>query len=160
MNTQSKITKLEDLKRKVAQQRRKGKKIAFTNGCFDLLHLGHVSYLQEAKKANRILIVGLNSDQSIRKIKGPKRPIVGEKERAPVLAALACVDFVIIFREETPEKLIKNLRPDILIKGADWKGKNVVGGEFIQSYGGKVEYIKYIPQCSTTNMIEKIRANY
>ncbi len=156
MNTKKKIIKLESLKSRLRFLRAKGKKIAFTNGCFDILHFGHVSYLESAKKNNRILVIGLNSDSSIRKIKGPNRPIIAETRRASLLAALECVDFVTIFHEETPLRVIEALKPDILIKGADWKGKEVIGGDLVKRLGGKVEYISYIPGCSTTKIIEKI----
>lgn len=157
MKRRNKILALSTLKKNIASLRRQGKSIAFTNGCFDILHYGHVSYLQSVKKNNRILIIGLNSDSSIRKIKGPQRPIIAEKQRAYVLAALECIDFVSIFKEETPLKLIQAIRPDVLIKGADWKGKGVVGGDFVKSYGGKVEYVEYISQFSTTKIIESIK---
>ena len=155
MNTQHKILSLQKLKSKLKLLRVK-KTIAFTNGCFDILHFGHVSYLEAAKKKNRILVIGLNSDQSIRKIKGPQRPIIQQTKRAALLAALECVDFVTIFNEETPLKTIEALKPDILIKGADWKGKEVVGSQVVKSYGGEVEYISYVPGSSTTKIIEKI----
>ena len=156
MNTKYKIFKLQSLKSKLNSLRAGGKRIAFTNGCFDILHFGHVSYLEAAKKDNRVLVIGLNSDQSICKIKGPQRPIIAQDKRAALLAALQCVDFVTIFNEETPLKVIRVLKPDILIKGADWKGKDVIGSEVVKSYGGHVEYISYIPGCSTTEIIEKI----
>ena len=157
MNTKSKIVKLATLKKKIAQLRRRRKKIAFTNGCFDILHAGHVHYLQGAKKADRVLIVGLNNDRSVRKIKGAKRPIVKEQQRASILAALACVDHVILFGEETPLKLIEALKPDILIKGADWKRKGAVGSESVEANGGKIEYIKYLPGRSSTDIIKRIK---
>ena len=156
MNTQTKVVRLSTLKKKVGALRKKKRKIAFTNGCFDILHLGHVSYLQEAKKAADILIIGLNSDCSVRKIKGPKRPIIDEKSRAAVLAALTCVDHVVLFDEETPLKLIETLKPDILIKGADWKGKGAVGSECVRAYGGKVKFIKYVKGLSSTGIINRI----
>jgi len=156
MSTQTKIVKLLTLKKKVRALRRKRRKIAFTNGCFDILHLGHISYLQEAKKAADILVVGLNSDRSVRKIKGPKRPIVDERSRAAVLAALACVDHVVLFDEETPLKLIEAVKPDILIKGADWKGKGAVGSESVRAYGGKVKFFKYVKGLSSTRIINRI----
>jgi rfaE bifunctional protein nucleotidyltransferase chain/domain len=153
----SKIVSLSVLKKRLAGLRRAGRTIAFTNGCFDILHCGHVRYLQSAKGKERgqgrVLIVGLNSDASVRRIKGPERPIVPQKERAEVLAALEVVDFVTIFNEETPQKLIEALRPDVLIKGADWKGKPVAGSDVVK----KVEMIRYVPGCSTTNIVEKIK---
>lgn len=156
MNTRTKIVTLATLKKKIFQLRKQGRRIAFTNGCFDILHLGHVSYLQNAKKADRILVIGLNSDRSVKKIKGPHRPIVDEKARAAVLAALACVDYVTLFNEETPLKLIETLKPDVLIKGSDWKGKGVVGSECVLARGGKVEHAKYISGISSTNIINRI----
>lgn len=159
MTSKNKIIKSHAaLKKIVLRLQKKGKKVAFTNGCFDILHFGHVSYLEEAKKPGRILIVGLNSDTSVRKIKGPKRPIVGQSERARVMAGLVCVDYVTIFNEETPYNLIKILAPDILIKGADWKGKKVAGADIVSARGGKVEFIKYVKHFSTTNIIKAIAA--
>lgn len=156
MNTKSKIVKLAILKQKISKLHRQRKKIAFTNGCFDVLHAGHISYLQAAKKVDRVLIVGLNSDRSVRKIKGTKRPIVKERDRAIILAALACVDHVILFDEGTPRKLIEAIKPDILIKGADWRKKGAVGSDFVCKNGGKVEYVKYISGRSSTSIIERI----
>jgi len=151
----NKILSLPALLKKLPALRRQGKTIAFTNGCFDLMHIGHVQYLEEAKKGNRVLIVGLNSDASIHRIKGSSRPIVGQKSRAAVLAALENVDFVVIFNEATPYKIISAIKPDILIKGADWKGKSVVGEDLVK----RKEFVKYIPGFSTTNIIKKIRKN-
>lgn len=159
MNIKNKIVSLNQLRRIVGTLRRQKKTIAFTNGCFDILHAGHVQYLEKAKKKNRILIVGLNSDSSVRKIKGPKRPIVCEKARAYILAALNMVDYVVIFNEETPYRVIKTLEPDILAKGADWKGKAVVGEDVVLKRGGKVELISYLDNFSTTNIIQSILKN-
>ncbi len=156
MKLNKKIVSLQALKKKLPFYRKRGKKIAFTNGCFDILHYGHVYYLEKAKKDNRILIVGLNSDSSVRSIKGPQRPINPQQYRAALLAALSCIDFVIIFNELTPHKVIGNIKPDILIKGADWKGKDVVGRDTVLKYGGRVEFISYIPNQSTTKILEKI----
>jgi D-beta-D-heptose 7-phosphate kinase/D-beta-D-heptose 1-phosphate adenosyltransferase len=152
MPINNKILSLPALLKKLPALRRQGKTIAFTNGCFDLMHIGHVKYLQEAGKGNRVLIVGLNSDISMRRIKGPSRPIVVQGARAAVLAALESVDFVVIFKEATPYKIIAAIKPDILIKGADWKGKPIVGEDLVK----KVELVKYIQGFSTTNIIEKI----
>lgn len=149
---ETKLVSLQSLKKKLITLRRQGKTIAFTNGCFDLMHLGHVKYLQAAKKNNRVLIVGLNSDRSISRIKGPSRPICPQQSRTAVLAALECVDFVVIFNEETPYNLIKAVKPDVLIKGADWKGKQVAGADIAK----KTEFIKYIKGFSTTNIINRI----
>ena len=156
MNSRKKILTLPALQTTVRRLRREGKTIAFTNGCFDILHFGHLSYLESAKKNGRILVVGINSDASVKKIKDPRRPIVPQKERAFLLAGLACVDFVGIFNEATPVKLIEAVKPDVLIKGADWKGKEVAGAEFVRSYGGRVEFIHYLKGFSTTNIIQSI----
>jgi rfaE bifunctional protein nucleotidyltransferase chain/domain len=152
MAIKNKILSLPSLLKKLPALRRKGKAIAFTNGCFDLMHIGHVKYLEEAGKGNRVLIVGLNSDVSINHIKGSNRPIVGQKSRAAVLAALESVDFVVIFNEDTPYKIISAIKPDILIKGADWKGKSVIGEDLVK----KKEFVKFLQGFSTTNIIEKI----
>jgi rfaE bifunctional protein nucleotidyltransferase chain/domain len=158
MTTLSKVIKLPALKKKLALLRRQGRVIAFTNGCFDILHYGHVSYLEAAKKKDRVLVVGMNSDVSVRTLeKGPERPIVPQDQRAAVLAGLACVDFVVLFDTSTPEGLIAAVKPDILIKGADWKGKTVAGADVVKANGGRVEFITYIDRLSTTNIIEKIR---
>ncbi|MBF0593794.1 MAG: D-glycero-beta-D-manno-heptose 1-phosphate adenylyltransferase [Candidatus Omnitrophica bacterium] len=159
MKTSKKICSVALLKKQITRERKAGKTIAFTNGCFDILHYGHVSYLEAAKKDDfRILIVGLNSDASVRSLeKGPERPIVPQAERAAVLAGLAAVDYVVIFNEPTPYELIKKLQPDILLKGADWKGKDVAGGDVVKARGGRVEFVKYLPGLSTTNVIEKIK---
>lgn len=156
MNFAKKIISLSRLKGVVKSFKNRGKKIIFTNGCFDILHPGHVSYLQKAKERNSILIVGLNSDSSVRRIKGKPRPLNSSRERAKVLASLAYIDFVVIFNEDTPLKLIKALKPDVLVKGADWKGKKVVGQEIVEAYGGKVKLVKYLKKYSTTKIIQQI----
>ena len=157
MGTRDKIVSLETLKGKINRHRQEKKTIAFTNGCFDILHFGHVNYLEAAKKKNRVLIVGLNSDASTRRIKGPQRPINSQKERARVLAALGCVDYVVIFNEDTPSRVIAAVKPDVLIKGADWKGKDVAGSDVVAKSGGKVEFIKYLTSYSTSNTIAAIQ---
>lgn len=157
MTSKNKILTLPTLKRKIAALRKSGAMIAFTNGCFDILHYGHVSYLEQAHKHGRILIVGMNSDRSVRAIKGPQRPINQQADRAGVLAALSCVDFVVLFDDETPYQLIKALEPDILIKGADWKGKTVVGADIVKQRGGRVELIPYLSNRSTTQLIAGIK---
>ncbi len=159
MKTSKKVCSAAVVRKLMVRFRKEGKVMAFTNGCFDILHYGHVSYLEAAKKDDsRILVVGLNSDASVRSLgKGKERPIVPQKERALVLAGLAVVDFVVIFNESTPEALIKKLQPDILLKGADWKGKAVAGTDVVTARGGRVEFVKYLPGLSTTNVIEKIR---
>jgi D-beta-D-heptose 7-phosphate kinase/D-beta-D-heptose 1-phosphate adenosyltransferase len=158
MTTLNKVVTLPLLKKKLAALRRQGRTIAFTNGCFDILHYGHVSYLEAARKKDRILVVGLNSDASVRTLeKGVDRPIVPEDQRAAVLAGLAAVDFVVLFDAPTPADLIKALKPDVLVKGADWKGREVAGGDTVKASGGKVEFIRYVARLSTTNIVEKIR---
>lgn len=157
MKSAQKIVSVTTLLRRLRRERQAGKTIAFTNGCFDILHIGHVAYIETAKKKNRVLVVGLNSDSSVRKIKGPTRPVNSEMSRARVLAALACVDYVVLFSDETPYELIKAVKPDVLIKGGDWAPDTVVGAEVVKAYGGKVEIIAYIPDFSTTGIIDKIK---
>ncbi len=156
----SKIKSLGSLKTLVFALRKQGKTIVFTNGCFDLLHVGHIKYLEEAKRFGDILIVALNSDASVRKIKGPGRPLVNQKDRLSIVAALASVDYVCLFGETTPIKGIRALRPDVLVKGADWKHKGIVGSEFVRSYGGKVATLKFIKGRSTSRMIKKIAKSF
>jgi len=132
--------------------KKEGKKVVFTNGCFDILHVGHVKYLQEAKSYGDVLIVGLNSDSSVRELKGPKRPVNTEADRAYILAALESVDYVVVFSEETPHDLIKNIAPDILVKGGDYEGKNVVGAEFAK----ELRLVQFVDGKSTTATIERI----
>jgi D-beta-D-heptose 7-phosphate kinase/D-beta-D-heptose 1-phosphate adenosyltransferase len=150
-------TKLKD---KLNELRTQGKKIAFTNGCFDILHVGHVRYLREAKKTADVLVLALNSDSSVRTIKGEKRPVVGEQERAEIMAALEFIDFVTVFQEPTPLELINLLQPDVLIKGGDWPEEKVVGREEIRTWGGRVAIIPEIEGKSTTNIVEKIKSLY
>lgn len=154
----NKITTAALLKKILRSGRRK--KIVFTNGCFDILHYGHVRYLQEAKSKGDMLVVGLNSDESVRRLKGRNRPIMPQRERAKILTALSCVDYCIIFNDDTPLRLIKGLKPDILIKGGDWKKEKIVGGDFTLAHGGKVLTIPYIKSHSTTNIIKKIIRKY
>jgi rfaE bifunctional protein nucleotidyltransferase chain/domain len=134
-----------------------GHKIVFTNGCFDVLHYGHVHYLLQAKELGDILVIGLNSDNSVRRLKGPTRPINGENERAFVLAALACVDYVTLFEEDTPEELIKVVRPDVLVKGGDYTLDNIVGADFVMQNGGTVTTIPFVEGFSSTRIIEKLK---
>ncbi|MFT5170127.1 MAG: rfaE bifunctional protein nucleotidyltransferase chain/domain [Candidatus Omnitrophota bacterium] len=155
-----KVLSLNTLKKKISDLKKQGHTIAFTNGCFDILHFGHVSYLAKAKKRDRILILGLNSDISVKKIKGKNRPIINQYDRAGLLAALACVDFVVLFDEDTPLNVIKALKPDVLIKGADWKGKGIVGEDDVKAYGGRIEYITFVANRSTTNVIDKVLKVY
>lgn len=151
-----KVTSLRRLTEDLKTARKKGKKVVFTNGCFDIIHAGHVRYLKKARSLGDILVVGLNSDSSVKAIKGESRPIVPQNERAEVLSALSSVDRVVIFNETTPEKLIKAIRPDILAKGADWAAKDIVGADIVRKNGGKVSRITLAKGRSTTNIIKKI----
>lgn len=143
----------------VLEKLRSGRKIVFTNGCFDLLHVGHVRYLQEARRLGDVLVVGVNSDASTKRLKGPTRPIQNENDRAEILAALACVDVTVVFEDDTPADLIKRVRPDILVKGGDWKIDQIVGGDFVQTYGGKVMSLQFVDGKSTTKIIEKTKSS-
>ena len=156
----AKIKSVEELKQLIKKRREKGQIMVFTNGCFDILHVGHIHYLNSARSLGDFLVVGLNSDESVKKIKGTLRPINSEIERAYALSALECVDYIIFFDEETPENLIKELKPDILVKGADWEEEKIVGANFVKSYGGKVERITFKFDVSTTKIIEKILKIY
>lgn len=131
-------------------------KIVFTNGCFDVLHFGHVYYLQRAKELGDLLVVGLNSDASVRRLKGESRPVNGEKERAYVLAALSFVDYVVVFEEDTPENLIKIVKPKVLVKGGDYQLSNIVGADFVQQNGGTVTTIPFVEGYSSTRIIEQL----
>lgn len=148
------------LKERLDALRREGKRIVFTNGCFDVLHVGHVRYLREAKKMGDVLVVGLNSDASVRAIKGDKRPLVPQEERADMLAELTSVDYVTIFDEPTPLSLIEYLEPDVLVKGGDWREEEVVGGDFVKDRGGRVVIVPLTEGRSTTDVIAKIIRNY
>jgi len=141
----------------VARWREAGKRVVFTNGVFDLLHPGHVRYLQAARAEGDVLVVGINSDRSVRAIKGPERPIVPEGERAEVLAALGCVDAVVIFDEETPAGIIRAVQPDVLVKGADWAADAIVGRDTVEARGGRVVRMPVEPGWSTSAILEKIR---
>lgn len=153
----SKIKSSRDLSRTLSSLRRRGKRIVFTNGCFDILHVGHVEYLSKARRLGDLLVIGLNSDSSVKKIKGKDRPINKESDRAKVLSSLYFVDYVTSFSESTPENLIKKVRPDILVKGGDWKVEDIVGSSFVRSYGGKVKSIPFVKGYSTTSIIERNR---
>lgn len=138
--------------------RSQGKKIVFTNGCFDLLHVGHITYLEEAKKLGDVLIVGINTDESVKRLKGPTRPVQNESDRCQILAALKSVDHTILFPEDTPLNLIKGVKPDVLVKGGDWKPEQIVGSEFVLALGGKVLSLNFVTGKSTTNIIEKAQS--
>jgi len=139
-----------------AEARRDGSRVVFTNGCFDLLHPGHVSCLSQAKAHGDILVVGLNSDGSVRRLKGPGRPYMTQKDRALLLCSLASVDYVCVFEEDTPQRLIEMLGPDVLVKGRDYEGKEVVGAEEVRRRGGSVVLVEVLPGYSTTALAERI----
>ena len=155
-----KIKTREDLIRITQDLRAKGKRIVFTNGCFDLLHVGHIRYLEKAKSLGDILIVGLNSDHSVRTIKGPQRPILPEQERAEVLSGLWCVDYITLFDEPTPLELIASLRPHLLVKGGDWSKEAVVGREEVEASGGEVVLLPFVEGISSSTIIETIIKRY
>ncbi len=144
----------------IESERNRGKRVVFTNGCFDLLHAGHVKYLQAARQLGDMLVLGLNSDASVRRLKGAKRPLIGEEERAHILSALDCIDHVCLFDEDTPLELITALKPQILVKGGDYTPEGVVGKELVESWGGHVELIPFVDGKSTTNIIEKVLERY
>jgi len=150
------VISLKRLLKELAPLREKGRKVVFTNGCFDIIHAGHVRYLTKARSLGDMLVVGLNSDASVRAIKGPSRPIVPESERAEVLGALRCVDYVVIFNEDTPLSLITALLPDILVKGSDWAAHEIVGGDVVKESGGRVARIRLLKGRSTTNIIKRV----
>lgn len=139
------------------ESQRAQKKVVFTNGCFDLLHVGHVRYLQQAKAQGDILVVALNTDSSVQKLKGPSRPIQNENDRAEIMAALGCVDFVVLFDEETPREIIEELKPDVLVKGGDYKIQDIVGADFVLSRGGEVKALQFVDGKSTTSIVHKMQ---
>lgn len=151
-----KIVAREVLTEKVRDLKKKGRRVVFTNGCFDLLHVGHIRYLAAAKAEGDFLIVGLNTDRSVREIKGNRRPVVSEHERAEVLAALTMVDFVTFFDEPDPRETIRMLMPDVLVKGADWERDDIIGGDVVTAAGGQVVRIPLTEGASTTGIIDRI----
>jgi rfaE bifunctional protein nucleotidyltransferase chain/domain len=152
-----KICDIEELKHRLAQWRVKSDRIVFTNGCFDILHVGHLHTLKESIQLGDKLIVGLNSDASVSRLKGKERPIVNQLDRSEMLAALEMVDAVIIFEDDTPEELIQMIKPDVLCKGGDWSIENIVGGDFVKSYGGQVVSIPFVQGYSSSSLINKIK---
>ncbi|MFC2137017.1 D-glycero-beta-D-manno-heptose 1-phosphate adenylyltransferase [Bacteroidota bacterium] len=153
----NKIINLNDLKNKKAYWKFREQKVVFTNGCFDIIHRGHIEYLLKAASYGDILIVGLNTDESIRKIKGDNRPIMDEESRAMTLASLQFVNFVVLFKEETPLSLINSIVPDVLIKGSDYKKEDIIGYDIVKNAGGKIITIDFIEGYSTTSIINKIK---
>jgi D-beta-D-heptose 7-phosphate kinase/D-beta-D-heptose 1-phosphate adenosyltransferase len=159
-DSDTKIKNLDVLAAIIAAEKEKGKEVVFTNGCFDLLHVGHVKYLQKARSFGDLLVLGLNSDASVRRLKGESRPLIGEAERAHILAALDCVDYVVIFDEDTPLRLIETLKPAVLVKGGDYTPEGVVGKDVVEAGGGRLELVEFVDGRSTTNIIEKILKQY
>ena len=155
-----KLLARDDLSALLLKTRSPVRPVVFTNGCFDLLHVGHVRYLAAARALGGLLVVGLNSDASVRRIKGPLRPIIGQEQRAEVLSGLACVDFVTIFDEPDPLALIETLQPDVLAKGADWDLADIIGADAVLSRGGRVERISIVPGASTSGIIDTIVERY
>lgn len=156
--TRNKITTQDALASHLKDRRAQGDRIVFTNGCFDLLHIGHTRYLQEARQLGDLLIIGLNSDRSVQSLKkGPDRPIVTEDQRAEVLTALSCVDFVVVFDEPDPGRLIAKLQPDVLVKGGDWATDTIIGQDTVEAQGGTVVTIPLVAGVSTTHLVSKIR---
>jgi len=155
-----KIKTREELQRLIHNLKRSGKRIVFTNGCFDILHVGHVRYLEEAKSLGDVLVVGINSDRSVRGLKGPRRPILPVEERGEILSGLGCTDYITVFEEPTPFDLISLLQPDVLVKGGDWTPEQVVGREVVEGSGGRVVILPFVEGSSTTNIIDVILEKY
>ena len=155
--SQDKILELSRLKAKIASWRVFSDQIVFTNGCFDLLHLGHIDYLEKARKLGDRLVIGLNSDESVKLLKGDNRPIHSQETRSRILAAMEFIDAIVIFEEETPADLIKSVNPDILVKGGDYELKEIVGADFVLANKGKVEIIPFLEGHSSSDLIEKIK---
>jgi rfaE bifunctional protein nucleotidyltransferase chain/domain len=151
------VLTLEEAILRFGRDKRNGRRIVFTNGCFDLLHPGHLCSLEQARELGDVLIVGLNSDASVRQLKGEGRPVIAERERAEILAALECVDAVVIFPELTPRELVARLLPDVLVKGGDWPSDQIVGREEVEAAGGHVATIPVVPGYSTSDILRKIR---
>ena len=156
-HTSKKIKSLPEAQRLVQEWKQNGEKIVFTNGCFDIIHLGHIDYLEKSRNLGDRMIVGLNTDDSVSRIKGDSRPIVNESSRGRVMAAFEFVDAVVFFNEDTPYDLINNIKPDILVKGSDYLTENIVGADIVIENGGKVETIDLVDGFSTSGIIEKIK---
>ncbi|MCK4694311.1 MAG: D-glycero-beta-D-manno-heptose 1-phosphate adenylyltransferase [Candidatus Cloacimonetes bacterium] len=152
-----KLKSWEEVFKIVQDLKTSGEKIVFTNGCFDIIHAGHIKYLYEASKLGDILIIGLNSDESVKKLKGKNRPINSELDRTTVLNGLSMVDYIVVFHEDTPYKLIKHIKPDVLVKGGDWKPEEIVGSNIVMKNGGIVKSLIFKEGFSTTDLIEKIK---
>ena len=157
MAASTKLLSPAALQRRLAALRRQRKCVVFTNGCFDLIHPGHVRYLRAAKRLGDVLVVALNSDASVRRLKGPTRPLVPQRDRCEVMAALEMVDFVTVFDEDTPYQLIKRLQPDVLVKGGDWTPERIVGADLVTVRGGRVRALRFAKGYSTTRLVDRIR---
>lgn len=157
MNTAYKIKPLDEATQLVREWQRTGQKVVFTNGCFDILHLGHVDYLEKARNLGEKLVVGLNTDNSVSRFKGPERPLQDQNSRARIMASLQFVDLVVLFDEDTPLKLISELVPNVLVKGSDYLAENIVGADVVKNGGGVVRTIDFVPGYSTTRIVEKIK---
>jgi D-beta-D-heptose 7-phosphate kinase/D-beta-D-heptose 1-phosphate adenosyltransferase len=155
-----KILAIEDVAQKANTLRRAGKRLVFTNGCFDILHAGHIRYLAAARSKGDILVVGLNSDESVKIIKDEHRPIMNQEQRAEILAGLWCVDYIIIFNAPDPLKLIEAIMPDVLVKGADWREQDIIGADVVKAGGGEVVRVSVVPDISTSRIIERIIKKY
>lgn len=152
----NKIFSIDRLIKIISSLKKRKKRIVFTNGCFDILHVGHTAYLNKTKSLGDFLVVGVNSDSSVKSIKGKKRPLNPLKERMEILASLECVDYICAFSDKTPLNLIKKIRPDVLVKGGDWQNKEIVGADFVKGYGGKIFTIPFRKGHSTSGLIKKI----
>jgi rfaE bifunctional protein nucleotidyltransferase chain/domain len=159
-HARAKVLGDETLQERLAEARGRGQRVVFTNGCFDVLHVGHARYLEEARAQGDLLVVGVNSDASVRGLKGPKRPIVPEADRAEMLAALASVDYVVLFDEATPEALIGRVRPDLHVKGGDYRAEDLPETPLVRALGGEVRIMPLVAGRSTSDLVETIRARY
>lgn len=158
--TETKILRIQEAIEQVSDWQRCRQKVVFTNGCFDIVHLGHIDYLEKARALGDRLVIGLNTDASVSRLKGPQRPVVNEHARARLIAALGFVDTVILFEEPTPKELIEALKPDILVKGDDYSVATIVGADFVTNNGGEVKTVPLVPGYSTTALINKIKESY
>lgn len=156
-SSESKVIHIDNIAGVLNNRRMRGQSIVFTNGCFDLFHAGHLEILRRAAALGDVMVVGVNSDDSVMRLKGPGRPITSERNRVEIISALSFVDYVVVFEEDTPLRLIQAVRPDILVKGEDWKGKEVVGEDIVKARGGRVEFVNHVPGISTSQLIRKIR---
>jgi len=157
VRARDKVLGVDALTKRVRAAKRRGERVVFTNGCFDLLHVGHIRSLEQARSLGDRLLVAINSDASVRRLKGPERPLIPARQRAEMLAALACVDWVVIFRADTPLRTILAARPDVLAKGGDWKRNEIVGADEVEGWGGRVVRLREIPGVRTSAIIEKSR---